>query len=451
MTRADNLACRPAFRLGWIKTSPMPSPARALTKAQTRESLGWFNWNVSLRGVFETIGGGTTLVFVAFTLSLGVPPEAMGYFAAAISFACILQVLGMPLLNHVRHRKRTILTLAVVEPVLVILAVLLTPLLPAPWRPVSLGVAVFLAAACLHLTRPYADNWLAMTIPSGLRGRYTGRRIRISSLAIIFSTLLVGGGVELLGRTNTTGLAGLLAGGALFGVAAALTLARAARPLWQEPPRFSLSDLREVLRAPAFVRITAATVIWMIPFFFAAAYYQVFNLEVVGMRPGLIAAMGVGYLAVKLLATPLLGRICDRVGPRRLLWFAGPIYVGFFLAFPFAAPGLAWPLILAWAVVGLADGIYGVAIPAALYGTVPDEGARPAYFAVYNLVVLGGFALGGLLAVPLVGLLQDWGGVWGPLNLSGYHLFYALCGVAMIPCTAALALVPARAARGLRR
>lgn len=425
----------------------MLSPARALTKAQTRDALAWFNWNVSLRGVFETIGGGTTLVFVAYTLSLGVPPEAMGYFAAAISFACILQVLGLPLLNHVHQRKRCILTLAVVEPLLVILAVLLTPLLPAPWRPVSLGAAVFLAAACLHLTRPFADNWLALTIPSGLRGRYTGRRIRISSVAIILSTLLVGGGVEILGRDNMYGLAALLALGGLFGIAAALTLARAAQPLWQEPPRFNLTDLRDVLRTPAFMRVTLGTVIWMMPFFFACAYYQVFNLDVVGMRPGLIAAMGVGYLLVKLLATPLLGRICDQVGPRRLLWFAGPIYVSFFLAFPFAGPGQAWPLMVAWAVVGFADGIYGVAIPAALYGAVPEAGARPAYFAVFNLVNLGGFALGGLIAVPLVSALQTWGGTWGPMPLSGYHLFYALCGLAMIPCTAALALMPARAPR----
>jgi MFS family permease len=429
----------------------MPSSARALTKAQTRDSLGWFNWNVSLRGVFETIGGGTTLVFVAYTLALGVPPAAMGYFAAAISLACILQVLGLPLLNHVRRRKRFILTLAVVEPVLVILAVLLTPLLPAPWRPVSLGVAVFLAAACLHLTRPFADNWLAMTIPSGLRGRYTGRRIRISSFAIILSTLLVGIGVEVLGRDHTYGLAGLLALGALFGVGAALTLARAARPLWQEPPRFSLSDLGEVLRTRAFMRVACGTVIWMLPFFFASAYYQVFNLEVVGMRPGLIAAMGVGYLVVKLLATPGLGRLCDRWGPRRLMWFAAPIYVGFFMAFPLAGPGQAWPLLLAWAVVGLADGIVGVAVPAALYGTVPDDGARPAYFAVFNLINLGGFALGGLLAVPLVGVMQTWGGTWGPLALSGYHLFYTLCGLAMVPCTAAIALMPVRAARQAAR
>lgn len=161
------------------------------------------------------------------------------------------------------------------------------------------------------------------------------------------------------------------------------------------------------------------------------------------MRPGLIAAMGVGYLLMKLILTPWLGGICDRVGPRPMLWIAAPIYAAFFLCFPFAEPGRAWPIIVAWAFVGVADGIYGVAAPAALYGTIPAQGSRPAYFAVYNLVSLSCFAVGGVLAVPLLGLLTqiDWS--WGPAQLGGYHLFYALCGLVMIPCTAAVLLFPA--------
>ena len=177
---------------------------------ETRDSLAWFNWNISLRGVFETICGGTTLVFTAFALVIGVPQDAMGYFTAIISFSCILQVLGMPLASRVRRRKRFILTVALIEPMLLIAAVLLAPLLPAELRPVSLGLAFFLASACLHLTRPYSDDWLATTIPSGLRGRYIGQRLRLSSIAIIASTLVVGAGVELLGKTNGAGLAGLL-------------------------------------------------------------------------------------------------------------------------------------------------------------------------------------------------------------------------------------------------
>jgi MFS family permease len=416
--------------------------ARALTKTEIRASLAWFNWNVSLRGVFETICGGTTMVFVAFAMAIGVPQDAMGYFSAIISCACIVQLLSLPLISRVRKRKRLILGLALIEPLLLILVVMLTPVLPPVLRPLSLGIAVFLAAACLHLTRPFADDWLATTIPSGLRGRYIGRRVRFSSIAIIAATLAVGSAVEVLGKANKTGLAALLITGALFGLVAALTLTRATMPVQHAPEPFNPGDLRAVMCTRSFGRLLAGTLLFNLPFFFACAYYQVFNLEILKMRPWLIACMGVGYLIVRLLLTPWFGGICDRIGPRRLLWITGPIYSAFFLCFPFAATGRVWPIIFAWAFVAVADGITAVAAPAALYGSIPAQGARPAYFAVYNLANLGCFAIGGILAVPLLRLLQSVHWAWGSANLGGYHLFYAICGLVMLPCTAAVVLIP---------
>lgn len=422
----------------------MARPARSLSKIETRTSLAWFNWNVSLRGVFETICGGTTMVFVAYALVLGVPKHAMGYFSATIGCACILQLLCLPLVSRVRRRKRFILIAALIEPLLLVLAVLLTPVLPPALRPVSLGLAVFLAAACLHLTRPFADDWLATTIPSGLRGRYIGRRLRISSLAIIAATLVVGYAVDALGQANALGLTALLITGAVFGLAAALTLTRATLPEQADPPRFRQSDLIDVMRTRPFVSLLTGTVLFNLPFYIASGYYQVFNLEVLRMRPWLIACMGVGYLVVKILVTPGFGRVCDRIGPRRTLWLIGPIYVGFFLCFPFAEPGRSWPIIAAWTFVAVADGIYAVAAPGALYAAIPGQGARPAYFAVYNLINLGCFAIGGVLAVPMLGLLEQVQWKWGVAHLGGYHLFYAIMGLIMVPCSAAIFLFPGK-------
>ncbi|MFZ9683300.1 MAG: hypothetical protein ACO3DQ_08900, partial [Cephaloticoccus sp.] len=80
--------------------------------------------------------------------------------------------------------------------------------------------------------------------------------------------------------------------------------------------------------------------------------------------------------------------------------------------------------------------------PACLYATVPAEGARPAFFALYNLVSLGAGAIGGIQAVPLLRALGEVDYSVGLVNLGGYHLFYALCGLLMIPCSAALWLFP---------
>lgn len=420
----------------------MPRPAHPLTKRETRSSLTWFNWSVSLRGVFDTTCGGTTMAFVAYALVIGVPRDDMGYFSAVISMACIAQLLCLPLANHVRRRKQFILVLAVTEPVLVLLAIFTVPMLPAAQRSLMLGAAVFLAASCLHLTRPFADDWLAVTIPTGLRGRYLGRRIRFSSIAIIAATLFAGLAVDVAGTHNQLGLAIILTTGAGFGIAAALSLGRVTMHEGVASPRYRLDEFRVILKNRPFHRLLLGTLVLTLPFFFAVAYYQVFNLEVLRMRPWLIATMGVGYLVVRSLLTPWFGRICDRAGPRRLLWFAGPVYALFFLCFPFADVGRVWPIMFGWAFVAMADGIYGVAAPASLYSTVPAEGARPAYFALYNLFSLGAYAIGGVIAVPLLGWLAGIGWKLGPANLGGYHLFYALCGAAMVPCTLAVLLFP---------
>ena len=57
------------------------------------------------------------------------------------------------------------------------------------------------------------------------------------------------------------------------------------------------------------------------------------------MSPWLISWMGVGFLLVKLIATPWFGKMCDRTGARKLLWSTGPIYVLFFLCVSLAEPG----------------------------------------------------------------------------------------------------------------
>lgn len=425
----------------------MPHPVRSLTKQETRSSLAWFNWNISLRGVFENTCGGATMVFVAYAIAVGVPRNAIGYFSAALSVACIAQLLCLPLANRVRRRKRFILWLAATEPALMLIAILSAPLLPAEYRAWALCAAAFLAASCLHLTRPFSDDWLATTIPSGLRGRYLGRRSRMVSFAVIATTLFVGLAVDTIGTRNLTGLAALLVMGALFGIAAALTLQRITMHEQIAPVAYRLSDMWAVWRNRPFSKLLLGTLILMLPFFCAVAYYQVFNLDVLHMRPWLIATMSVGYLLVKFLLTPWFGRLCDRYGLRRMLWIAGPVYAAFFFCFPFANAERLWPVMLAWAFVAVADGIYSVAAPASLYATVPAEGARPVYFALYNLISLGAYAIGGVFAVPLLGALAKITWSAGPAQLGGFHLFYALCGVAMIPCSLAVLLFPRRAGR----
>lgn len=415
-----------------------------LTTTQTRRSLGSFVWHYSFRGVFDTVCGGTTLVFVAYALALGIAKERMGFVTSIISLACIIQLLSLPLANRMRDKKRFVLFVAIAEPCLMILAAALTPVLPEGMRFYFFAGAVFMAAASLNMTKPLTDEWLASTVPAGLRGRYLGRRLQVFTGVVIVTALASGYLLERMGRTNLVGLSGILIVGGLCGLLSVFSLRRATMPSVSASSRVGRDTIKEMWRSRPFVRCLAGTLIYNLPFLLTLPYYQVFNLTVVGMRETVIAMMGAGYCLTKILAAPLMGRLLDRWGTRRMIYLISPIYVLFFAAFPFCGPGRAWPLIAVWVLAGVGDSAYMLGITNALYGAVPETPARPAYFAVFNLLSLGIYGVGGLLAVPILEALKGVTISLGPFVLGHFHLLFGVSGLMMIPCLFGAQLFPGK-------
>ena len=409
-----------------------PRKKNRLAPAQTRASLESFNWNAALRSVYDTVCGGTTIVFVGFALSLGLAKERMGLVTTVISCACVLQLLGLMLANTVRDKKRYVITLALVEPAVLIAVVLLVPWLPPGLRLWALAAAVFVAAGSLHLTRPFSDNWVASVIPAGIRGRYLGRRFQAVSVFVIVATLAAGYAMERVGKENTVGLGVLLAAGGVFGILSVLALRPAHMPELVSSTRVTWRDLYGVFRVKGFRRYMMALAIYNFPFLFAVPYYQVFNLRILEMRASTIAYMTVGYFIMRIIATPFCGRFIDAVGERRAALICGPMYALFFLAFPLCSVDRVWPLMAAWAFVGLADAVYVIALTSALYKVVPEVPSRPAFFAVSNLFTLGAYGVGAFVAVPLLERLKHVPvRTVGPMLFDQFRFFYAGCGVVM--------------------
>ena len=201
-------------------------------------------------------------------------------------------------------------------------------------------------------------------------------------------------------------------------------------------------DIVGVARSRPFVRVMAALLVYNLPFAFACPYYQVFYLEVLHMPPAWIAVMQAGYFVVRIATAPALGRASDRLGPRRICLTMGLLYAGFLAVYPFGVSGRLWPFILAWAVVGLADASASVSLLSVLYGAVPNTSARPAYFLMYNVVMLGSFALGGAVAAPVLEAFKDYTLHVGRFTFGHFHLLYAFCTVLMLLCTFAALLLP---------
>ena len=413
---------------------------------QTRRSLKHFNRNMLLRSVFDTACAPGSFLFVAFVLALGVPGESMGRVAAMASLACIAQVLTLPLAQRAASRKRFIIAAGLLEPLAVAVAILGVPLLPPAWRLTGLMIAVFSAAAFVHMTRPGMDDWLYSTIPGALRGRFLGRRIQMLGVVSITATLSAGWLGDWLGHGGPSGLACVLAGATLFGVLAILEL-RHVREIQPEAGNpVSLLAVPDVLRVKPYRRFVLGYILFNIPFLFGLPFYQVFNQGVVHMTTSQIASMSVGYILAKMVVARRLGRLVDRWGVRRFALLCGPCYALFFLGLCTAGPGRSWPVVLSWGLVGAVDAAYAVAYQAGLYAVVPERGQRSTFFAVANLAGLGFYSLGALLAEALIRRLGGTAVALGPLVLTRYNILYAGCGLLMFGTTFAGLLWPRRAA-----
>ena len=425
--------------------------ASGLTRAETRDSLRRFNISAGFRGVFDTVGGGSTFIFVGFACSLGLAKEQLGWLTFLVSSACLVQMAGIPLIRRARNKKRFALTLALSEPLVLIAAVLLAVFLPAPWRLYAFAAAVFVGAAFLQLSRPVTDDWVASTIPAELRGRYLGRRTQILSAAVIAATLAAGWFGERVGMSNTRGLGVIIIVAALCAITAVLVLRDAAMPDLAAESQPHWNDIHTILRTPPFVRLMLLTILYNLPFFLACPYYQAFNLEVARMPATMIAVMQSGYYAVKIVTLPLIGRLVDRWGARRSMLLSGLVYAAFFAAFLVCDAGRYWPLVLAWAVVSLADGAFGLALQSALYASVPETPARPSYFAAYNILTLVLYAAGSAAAVPLLERMKSLQLHVGPFVLGNFHILYGICAALMLVTLFAARLAPGSRGAGTPR
>lgn len=421
---------------------PLPS---GLTKAETRVTLRSFVWYSSFRGVFDTVCSRTTFIFVAFALSLGMPRERMGLFATLFSVASIFQIAGITFTSRVKDRKRFILTLSLAEPLVMTAGVFVVLFLAPGMRLYVLAVAIFIAAASYQLTMPLMDEWAASAIPVELRGRYLGRRLQIHSLVVIVTTLVMGMAGERVDKGDSLGLAFILAAGSLFGILALLPLRKATLPTLSASSHVHWADLLNAFRHKPFVRFLAMNNGVNAPFFLVSAYQQVYNLEILHLSKTTIASISTCYLLTRVLFFPWMGRLVSRHGHRRMLFLMCPLFAVLFALQAASSAERVWPVFLGWTIAGVADACWGVANQNALYEAVPDAPARPAYFALFNLVSFTCFALGSLLAIPLLESLRGFEFRLGPIVLGQFQFCYAVCAVlAFIGAFSTLLLVDSR-------
>lgn len=400
----------------------------------TRTSLESFNWNLSMRGVYDTICGMSGFVFVSFALALDIPKERLGILASIASVACLFQMIGLLALKQIADKKRYTIRLALLEPLLMMGCILLLPWLPQPWRFPMLGLAVFTAAASLNLARPVTDDWLASSIPDGIRGAYLGRRMQIGSLVMIVTLTGAGFLVRAFDKTDALPYSLFLAMGGLFGVLSAFALNRAHLPEGPGSDTVNWTAMPGLLKNRLFRGCLLVSVVYNIPFWLAIPYYQVFNLRVLHMSEVAISLMLVLYAVVKVVASPVLGRWLQKAGPRAIVFWCTVPYLYFFFAFSISTPERTWPVWLGWLAAALGDAAYGLALTSALYESVPKTGPRKTYFVLNNLFTVATAAILTACAAFATAGLKDTVLLIGSWKLTQFHILFLACTILLVPC-----------------
>jgi len=400
-------------------------------RLDVQRALRWFNWQAGLRAPVDVICPVTGFIFVDFALALGIPKEHIGYFAALVSAAAVMQLVGLWAVSAFRERKRFVVLFAALEIVLLITAVLLTPGLPSAWRMGTLAVLLLLSASANYLIRPTTDEWLATAIPARVRGRYLGRRFQILCAASVVAILAGGYLAQRVPQSDARGFALLLLGGGVLGLLAVVAW-------WHIPPpavpavTVRWADLPEILRHKPYLFYLLGLMCYDFPFFIVTPYYQVYHLRVLNLHEAAIAWIAISYYLTRSLASGICGRWVDRLGVRKILLLITPSYLILFGAYVVSTPGTVWLIYAASALAGVGDAVFGVVAAASLYATVPESSARQAYFAVYNLSLLLLTGLGAIVGVHLLDMLQGHQLLIANLTLTPFHLLFAIAFVVLV-------------------
>lgn len=385
----------------------------------------------------------TVGVFVTgFALMLGAGDFELGLIAALPFAGQLFQFAGAYLEERLGERKPLVLFTAIAARSLwAIIAAL--PFLVGLGRarlPIFLLVLA-VSQALIGIAANAWMSWMGDLVPPRQRGRFFGVRNTVGSLTAMGSAWLAGRALDHYRGAGDAPLGYALIFGVsvICAIAGAVVLSRQPEP----PMRRQRMRVADLFRAPLLHRryrtlILAATG-WALVTGIAAPFFNAYGLQNLKLSFASLAIFNAVTSAVMLVTQPLIGRLQDRYGDKRVLIgsIVGAVVLpwGWIIATPTSlAPlwvnavfsGVFWP--------GITQGLVNLQIDRA---PAENRGAYMAsYGAVTGLGTLAASLLGGAIATAIgAGAVH-----LGPLALDHYAVLFAISSIGR----AAMALVFAR-------
>jgi MFS family permease len=395
----------------------------------------------SLSNIHITVTGGAFLT--GFALLLGAGDFELGLLAALPFVGQLFQFVGAYLEERLGERRRLCAITAAVSRGLWAIMTTLPFILALDG--VRLPIFLFLltiSQALIGITANTWLSWMSDLVPPRQRGRYFGTRNTITSITAMAASFLAGRALDSYRGSDAEPV-----GFALIFCVASICAVAGTVVLWQqpEPPmrRVARVTVRQLLSAPLrhqeFRAFSLTAAAWALVTGIAAPFFNAFGIQDLKLSFASLAVFAIVTSAVALGTQPLIGRLQDRYGDKRVLVWSviGVILLpwGWVLSTPdFLLPlwlnavvsGIFWP--------GITQGLMNL-----LMDRAPAEG-RGAYVAAYGAITgLGTFLaslLGGAIASGLGTTVLE----IGPLTLNHYAILFAASSLGR----AAMAVVFAR-------
>lgn len=400
-----------------------PSDVRRALRISTLEGAV-ATVNISITGA---IGGSVFLT--GFAMLLGANSFQLGILGALPFIGQLTGFLGAYLEERVGNRQSLVLYGALAGRLIWAL------LLALPFLSFLGGAQLmvfFLGLACSYALNGIAGNawlsWMSDLVPARERGSYFGMRNTVAAIAAMASTYLAGTALDAMRGRDQEALGYAL----IFGVAvlaafgAAALVARQAEPPMRPRPQVSLREMAGApLRDQVFRTFVLGNVGWAFVTGIASPFFNAYGLTTLHMSFATLGLMAVVTSAVSLIFGPLVGRLQDKLGYRRVLvaCITGTIALpwGWVLSTPdnllplwltTVFSGVFWP--------GLNQGLANVMMERA---PAEHRGASIAAFsAVTGLGTLVAGLVGGLIATAVAGVEL----AVGPYTIVGLAFIFVL-------------------------
>ena len=377
-------------------------------------------------------------VFVEFFRELGATDLQFGLLGGLPVAMLVCQFFGAYLCGRIRRRKPWCIGLFCVARLMYIPVAVI----PFFWGPSSPGLVLFLIfllalhAGLTNMAVPVWFSWMGDVIPRRILNRYWGARHRFMTVVWTAGYLVVGGAAYLGAGVPARYLfLGLAVGGTAAGIADILLF------LSIREPENLLSDCRnpfrillEPLRHREYMSLIAVTCAFSFAAMFAAAFMQVFCLEVLGMS---VAAVMLAWSTVGLGSAVFArtwGYVADHFGHRPVIALCLVFKPLVCVAFLILTPGNALPLLL---VVFFLDSIlnagYEIAVNGYMLSMAPRQNRSMFNAALSSLAGIAG-GTGAIAGGVVLGAFETWQAGWFGREWNHYHLVFAISVVLRIGC-----------------